>query len=282
MTTIGEIFNKKAVGDGKSRFGVEIELEGVNRDVGRVDGWSQEADGSLRDNGREFVFAGAKTLVESRKAFTELHNAFNRVNLRPKATNLTSTHIHIDIRDLTVQQFLNLVAIIMMVEEDLANASGEDRKTNYFALSTCESDHRLRDLIEVKDDEGLRAFVRNQVRKDVRYSGINFNSIHQHGSLELRYLGGKANPNEVMPWLVFYDNCVKLAKKGLDFEELFRNISIDGTAHIERLIQPNFPLTIENVIEGIRNAQMFILGTVYREISADHNGNGLHNYYMNH
>lgn len=276
---IYEIFGKNKPEDNNCRFGVEIELEGIYNDVGRVQGWNQEHDGSLRDAGREFIFNKPMTLAESEVALGRLKDAFEARGIEPKATNLTSTHIHVDVRDLTVPQFMNFVAIIMMVEEDLANASGEDRKTNYFALSTCESDHRLRDLIRVKTDKDFRNFVHQQVRKDARYSGINFNSIHAHGSLELRYLGGQADPRTVLPWLEFYARAKQVARNELDFEELYRNISIDGTAHLERLIEPNFPLTIDNVIEGIRNAQTFILGTDFIEIGAPDNGNGLQRYF---
>lgn len=277
---IWEIFGKAEPKDEQNRFGVEIELEGIYHNPGMLRDWRQEPDGSLRDAGREFIFKKPMTLGESENALVKLRDTFEGAGIKPKATNLTSTHIHVDVRDLTVPQFLNFVALLMMVEEDLSAASGEDRKTNYFALSTSESDHRLRELIEVTDDDSFKDFVRRQVRNDVRYCGINFNSIWAHGSLELRYLGGQADPRTVLPWLEFYSRVKDIARHDINFEELYRNISIDGTAHLQRLIEPNFPLTVDNVIEGIRNAQTFILGTDYKQIGAPQNGNGLHEYYM--
>lgn len=281
MKTIAEIFGYDLPEDDNTRFGVEIELEGINKNTGHIAGWVQTHDGSLRDNGREFVFNSPKNLTQSKANLKRLQSVFKEINLKPKATNLTSTHIHIDVRDLNVKQFLNMVAIIMMVEDDLAEASGEDRKNNYFALTTSESVHRLQDLIDVKDDNQFKKFVERCIIRDIRYSGINFSSVGQHGSLEIRYLGGQANPENVIPWLEFYTRVKNLSLQDIDFEELYRNISIEGTEHLNRLLEPNFPLTIENVIEGIRNAQTFILGTEYKVISADYNGNGVHDYYEN-
>lgn len=279
MKTIAELYNYNPT-DRPIKFGVEIELEGINRDFGRLPKWNNEFDGSLRDNGREFIFKQPFDLGESELALRELRDAFENNNIKPKATNLTSTHIHIDVRDMNVEQLLNFIAALMVVENDLALASGEDRANNYFALSTSVSDHRKRDLIKVRNDRGFMLFINKQVREDVRYSGINFNSIAEHGSLEIRYLGGQANPMNVMPWLEFYANLKALVMKGIDYDKLFSTISEKGTECVIELFKPNFPLTMDNVIEGIRNAQDFIFKTEYRVLTCDEDGDGLREFYQ--
>lgn len=279
MRKIGEIFNVGMPHNDGFNFGVEIELEGINKHIPNLRHWNQEADGSLRDNGREFIFKQPFSLEKSEVALKELKDMFNEVNVKPKATNLTSTHIHIDVRDLTVQQLLHFVACIMVVEDDLAEASGEDRKNNYFALTTSESDHRKRELMDVRTDEDFKMFIRNQVRTDVRYCGINFNSIHRHGSLEMRYLGGQADPTKVLGWLQFYKRVKQLSVEGIDFEKLFQSISERGTQDAFDLFKPPFQLTQGNVIEGLRNAQDYVFRMAYKIISAPENGNGLADYY---
>lgn len=281
MKKIGDIFNVDMPDNDGINFGVEIELEGIDKAMPRLPNWNQEADGSLRDNGREFIFRKPKSLDESLVALQELEDAFKARNIKPKATNLTSTHIHIDVRDMTVKQLLNFVACLMIVEDDLAEASGEDRKNNYFALTTSESDHRKRELMKVRTDDDFKQFIRNQVRGDVRYCGINFNSIPRHGSLEIRYLGGRDKPTTVMPWLTFYANLKHIAMEGLDFETLFRGISERGLQDVQAMFRPPFELTQGNVIDGLRNAQDFIIQMAYKILSAPENGDGLRNYYMN-
>lgn len=276
--TIAEIFRLGKPNNEGHNFGVEIELENITRHE-RVVGWEQEHDGSLRDNGREFIFNGAADLEKSKKRLEVLHNHFEKLGIKPKASNLTSTHIHIDVRLMTVKELLSFVACLMVVELDLAIASGEDRLHNYFALTTSESDHRLRDLMDVKTDEDFVKFVKLQNDKDVRYCGINFNSIKRHGSLEVRYLGGQADPRNVYPWLEFYKNLKVLACEGLDFQALFQSISERGLDDVKLLFNPNFALTQENVLEGLRNAQDFIFHLEYERINAPRDGNGLATYY---
>lgn len=275
---IEDIFEVRKQGREKNNFGVEIELENIQRPV-RVAGWKQEHDGSLRDNGREFIFDGAKTLGESEKLLAALHKSFQDNDIRPKASNLTSTHIHIDVRDLTVEQLLSFIACLMVIEPDLMAASGVDRQNNYFALSTSESDHRLRDLMQVHDADSLRRFIHRQRVLDARYCGINFNSIHNHGTVEMRYLCGQADPRNVMPWLVFYNNLKDLAQEDVDFQALFTSISERGTQDVIDLFKPNFPLTQEGVLEGLRNAQDFVFHLETVNITAPDDGNGLDEYY---
>ncbi len=278
MNKIYELFNLNKPA-GKVNFGVEIELENITKHIGGLNHWNQEDDGSLRDNGREFIFNSPKNMLKSKLALEELEESFKALGVRPKASNLTSTHIHIDVRDMTVEQVLSFTAALMVVEIDLAKASGADRYNNYFALSTSESDHRKRDLIMVRSDEDFKAFIRKQVRTDVRYCGINFNSIHRYGSLEIRYLGGQAKPTEVMPWLRFYANLKQLVLDGIDYNQLFASVSERGTQEVFDMFKPPFQLTQDNVIEGIRNAQDFIFKTEYRVLTAPENGNGLMDYY---
>jgi len=278
MNTIARLFGKRASLKPHG-FGVEIELEGIDKRVRNIPLWHDEFDGSLRDNGREFIFDGVYDLDDSKKALLQLKDAFKVAGLKPKATNLTSTHIHIDVRNFNVVQLKSFVAAIMMVEHDLALNSGQDRDNNYFALSTSVSDHRKRELVKVRTDEQFKEFIIEQVRRDHRYSGINFNSIHEHGSLEMRYLGGQANPLNVMPWLVFYANLKDLVLKGIDFDALFASVSLRGTKEVEEVFKPPFPLTQGGLLEGIRNAQDFVYSLEYRVLTAEENGNGLAEYF---
>lgn len=278
MKTIQEIFNSEPQGKDKNNFGVEIELENIHLPPNAV-GWRQEADGSLRDNGREYVFRQPETLERSGELLTGLHATFEELRIKPKASNLTSTHIHIDVRDLNVTQFLDFVACLMVVEPDLMNASGKDRQNNYFALSTSESDHRLNDLMKVKCADSLKAFVHRQRVRDNRYSGINFNSLGDYGSLEIRYLSGQADPRNVMPWLEFYNRLKILAKAGIDFQWLFQSISERGLQDVQNTFAPHFPITQDGILEGLRNAQDFVFPLDYEELPFPDNGDGLADFY---
>lgn len=275
---IQRIFGLAEQGDDKDNFGVEIELEGIPHPP-NVQGWRHEHDGSLRDNGREYVFARPSTLEKSAVLLATLNDEFKKRDIKPKASNLTSTHIHIDVRDLNVGQLLDFVACLMVVEPDLMNASGKDRQNNYFAVSTSESDHRLRELMAVKDADSLRKFVHRQRMRDNRYCGINFNPLHNYGSIEIRYLAGQADPRNVYPWLAFYKNLKALAKGGIDFQALFQSISEQGLGGVQRLFEPNFPLTQEGVLEGLRNAQDFVFHLEYKNLPFPDNGDGIADYF---
>lgn len=278
MKTIQEIFELNRQAGDKNNFGVEIELENIDKRV-LVDGWRDEHDGSLRHLGREFVFNNPQNLKASEKLLQGLYDAFKGLGVKPLASNLTSTHIHIDVRDLNVKQLIDFIACILIVEPDLMNASGKDRQNNYFALSTSESEHRLADLMKVKDAKSLKLFVLTQVRKDARYCGINFNSLMRYGSLEIRYLAGQEDPRNVMPWLTFYTHLKDFARHGVNFNELFMTISEHGTATIRQLFEPPFELTQEGLLEGLRNAQDIVYPLVTNNLMCPQDGNGLREFY---
>lgn len=278
MKTIQEIFELNRQAGDKNNFGVEIELENIDKRV-RVDGWRDEHDGSLRHLGREFVFSNPQNLKSSEKLLQGLYDTFKELGVKPSASNLTSTHIHIDVRDLNVKQLIDFIACILVVEPDLMNASGKDRQNNYFALSTSESEHRLADLMKVKDANTLKHFVLLQVRKDVRYCGINFNSLMRYGSLEIRYLAGQEDPRNVMPWLTFYAHLKDFARHGVNFNELFETVSEHGTATIRQLFEPPFELTQEGLLEGLRNAQDIVYPLATNNLMCPQDGNGLREFY---
>lgn len=281
MKTIEQIFferNTVAV-DAPCLFGVELELEGIDKRFDTPRQWRAEGDGSLRDNGVEFVMRQPMTVLDCHKALRDLKAEFDNKRIRPKLTNLASSHIHIDVRNMTVPQLLDFVALLMIVEKDLAISSGPDRYQNYFALGTTESDHRQRELIDVRTDKDFARFI-NKIRMgDYRYAGINFESIRRYGSLEIRYLGAQPEVTTVTPWLKFYKNLKELAMKGVDFHRIFESVSIDGLDYVQQLLKPHFPLVAGNVLEGIRNAQDFVFKLEYRFLPAPENGDGLNDFY---
>ncbi len=279
--TIGEMFRKKGFPD-PDVFGVELELENIQQFHRAPDMWRAEHDGSLRDNGMEFVIRQPETIGELTKSLAALKKFFKDSGTKPKASNLTSTHIHINVTDLNLEQFVDFVAIVMMFEKDLAINSGEDRYNNYFALGSSNADLLPRRLEEVKDEESFVEFVKWVGQSDYRYSGINFDSIRRYGSLEIRYLGGQANPMDVLPWLSFYKRIKTYVRKGkVDFKTLYQNVSGLGLKEIKLLFAPPFPLDFDNMVEGIRCSQNLALGIHHVHTGAPRNGDGVNDYFKN-
>ncbi|AUR99148.1 hypothetical protein NVP1262O_62 [Vibrio phage 1.262.O._10N.286.51.A9] len=255
-------------------FGIELELEGIYTYDICTHLWNEEHDHSLRDMGREYVIKKPSTLEQSKHALRSLGEAFHHYEMKPKETNLASTHIHINVGDMTRKQFIDFVALLMVFEVSIAKNAGLDRYNNYFALGTRESDHCLIELMKVGSDADLKRFLLRINQMDYRYSGINFASVTKFGSLELRFLGAKPNPMDVFPWLEFYQQLREMAMVGVDwtFLEVFSDGLID--IFIEQFKLP-FDVVYEDILVGIRNAQNLSYNTFHTHLNYPDDLNGV-------
>lgn len=246
-------------------FGVELELE-YNNNPAASNEWRMEHDGSLRVGGIEYVMRQPYSLDESIVALNNLHNKFKDVGNKPKATNLASSHIHINVAHLSFEEFKNLVALIMLFEPHIGKNGGQDRWLNYFAVSTQEGGLPLRELIKCTNEDDFVRFIRTTAQRDWRYSGINFVSVRKYGSLEIRYLGANPDPRDVIPWLRFYDTLRTYAQGEIMWHKIFEVASGGDLNILKDVFQCPFDIDQEDLISGVRSAQDLVF-PVYQERS---------------
>jgi hypothetical protein len=188
--------------------GIEVEVERVFRTGGILALndtylWSNIEDGSLRNNGREFVSIPVKG-INIQFAINQLHSTLTKEKscIGHEFTDRTSVHVHMNVRDLTCKQLMNLILTYLVVEPLLYEFVGGDRAKNIFCVPLTQSS-MLRDLakmfyrLESKNDAALLdMFGRWQ-----KYTGLNLTPVTNYGTIEYRHMCGTCDETVLSQWL---------------------------------------------------------------------------------
>lgn len=191
-------------------FGVEIEVELKSPWCDeKVAGWNQVEDGSLKHNGKEFVFSKP---VEFKEALVNINTLFATIKKTNNAildTGRAGVHVHVNIGDLTVKQFTNFMCLCVTYEKLLANYCGELRTGNLFCLTTDEAEYPLEVLYDaLKNDRFGRLHT-----DDIRYAFINLKAVPQYGSIEFRGMRSDGDEAALAGWLTILSSLKAKARK---------------------------------------------------------------------
>lgn len=161
------------------RYGIEIEVENLPEPFNIENGECKE-DGSLRNNGREYVSTILPD-VDSAKAW---HNEVVRKCVISGAdfNKRCGTHIHMDFQNTTKQTRRNFLEKYLLIERKLM-ALMPDRKHSNFCLPLLDYDG---DIVILRDYlAGRTQFLRDRGSK---YAALNFRPMLTQGSIEFRML----------------------------------------------------------------------------------------------
>ena len=182
--------------------GIEIEIEKVPIHK-HIAGWEPVPDGSLRNDGIEYVSVPVrgqnihyllhKLLTESKKEGAEF-------------TERTSNHIHLNVRRMTVEQLVTLLITYVVVEQSMyryIKHMGFDRHRNIFCVPLSESQHYLGlpyliYLLKQNDISGVVDVCAHMWKK---YSGLNLLPIMTQGTIEFRQLPGTFEIDFILDWI---------------------------------------------------------------------------------
>ncbi len=193
--------------------GVEIEVEkyrGVE-DVGIQDAywqdlfWVEHEDGSLRNNGREFVTRLGMTADMLPEAVTHLVKVIHtRANGKAEVNARTGLHVHINVSDLTVYELCNLLLIYALVEPLIFEVSGSREQSifcvpwefNRFTLG-----HVIQNLGRNCVENGYAGDRAFRWRNYSKYCGLNISTVETYGTVEFRMHHGTLDPKVIIRWV---------------------------------------------------------------------------------
>jgi len=250
------------------KFGVELELEGRNVALADVAtrGWNRHQDGSLRGESVEYTTAGGKDHEETKKLVVELFDKFDKHKVKIKDSIRTSTHVHLNFSDRPVKQALNFFCLFTVLEEVLQYYSGEDRKGNFFCISSREAEG----IVGVLLDGVRKCSLMNFAGDRYKYSACNLSTLFKFGTLEIRTMKGATSADQINKWLdVINDLYEYSCKKMKSPVELVTDLSMLGAERFMRKIfkpenyeelMKHFPAiqTLQySLMEGARLIQLF-------------------------
>jgi len=211
--TIGQYSKNKDIPNitAGSLAGIEFEIEKCDthhlvdqypREAARIFNslWNITHDGSLRNNGLEFI---TKPLSGNNLSFAlqMLDNYTKAVYPECRPSGRTGIHVHVNALDINTAQLFAWISLYQIFEKQLYRLSG-GRDKNLFCLPTWAWDGNIKSAIQyfvLRKDDGVSAA--NQLAgQGLKYAGLNTRTLQEHGTLEFRQMHTTRDMAKIAQW----------------------------------------------------------------------------------
>lgn len=226
--------------------GLEVEVENVvvrHTYAAGKNFWDAKGDGSLRNNGMEFVSYPVMTdsLVTCVESFYS--------NIPPQFTfgQRTSLHVHVNVRDLSWDQFRTFLLAYCLTESVFFDVAGPDRAGGIFCVPILETQYPTR-IIGKIGTSGT-----NLIPTWEKYSALNLFRLRDLGTVEFRHLGGTRDKSRVWLWLKLI-NCLSKFARSVDSKDFFNLINDYPAETILSRIFDNITIQPTVLAKPVRNA----------------------------
>lgn len=181
--------------------GMECEIESVSGITQPIAYWDNTNDGSLRNNGVEFISHPLMrgNLIEG---FKNLHASIKYHNKNEAFSPRTSIHVHVNCRSLSIDQLKSLLLFYALYEEFFFAMVKPERKHNIHCVP----------LSQTYLSSRYSQRVDHLVNKWHKYTAFNMLPIKTLGTVEFRHMHGTADVELVSQWLKTLENLWLLAK----------------------------------------------------------------------
>ena len=196
-------------------IGIEVEVERVADKICSDEcpaGWTITEDGSLRNNGLEFV---SKPFM-SKYVHSMVLRLAEYLPSSCEFSSRTSVHVHFNVLDMTVDELKTAMALYVVFERSLFDFVGKDRDQNIY----CQPVYNLYNA--------HKAF-RINVPKWGKYSAMNLNSIQEKGTVEFRHMYGNCDADLLTTWVDLITRVFDFAR-GKKFEETVDSLQALSTS----------------------------------------------------
>lgn len=248
--------------------GLELEIEGRNlpndpilagltsSKSGRS--WLSITDGSLRGGGREFVLDGPIYTSELRQMIDGLYERIANNRGLIDNSNRCSTHVHVNVSDLKVNQINSAIALWVTFQTALIRWHGIERVSNHFCLSTRDEES----MIEAWADFLINGqHPQRGYRDNVKYTALNIIPIWSQGSLEFRAGGPPDDKDKVVWWAKICNAIVRYAaehyQNPYDYGHALSEQGPEGVLRSVLEFANLGPQTTDNIYKELTSHEMF-------------------------
>lgn len=173
--------------ESKEKIGIEVEVENI-RAVNHLNKvWQSKNDGSLRNNGIEFV----SRPIYACDAPAVLHDLMvESLGADYCFSPRTSVHIHLDMQEQEGEDAINLLMLYTMFERLFYKFVGRGRIKNIYCVPLTETQ-----LIQNTVVQGLRP------DRWSKYTGLNLKTLESYGTIEFRHMHGTPDVRKLCVWI---------------------------------------------------------------------------------
>lgn len=212
-------------------IGVEVELENAAHIQRGFIGWEAHRDGSLRNNGMEFIFDGP---VGGKEAYDRLIN-FQQIienplvnrGVMPICAVRSSVHVHVNVNDLTPQQIGSMLGLYIVFETPIFKTFAPERAAgNHFCRPFKDCLEMSQVFYWLKRDWSTFENNINSPRIG-RYCALNLKAMFKFGSIEFRHHGGEWRSDKLIQWINTCLSFKRAAHLNINFvNDFFKNSAI--------------------------------------------------------
>ena len=202
-------------------IGLEVELERCEnmRESELPAQWVAERDGSLRNNGREYKFSQPLFGEDIIYALESLEVMCK--DCKPVVTDRCSLHVHLNIKDLSPDELLNLILLYSVCEPAFFSKVAPNRRDNFYCRPLNITDDYLSTINYMfktyitgsSDYFNFRNRVNSRQSDGLKYSALNVNPISTFGSLEFRHHQGTYKAFEILQWVNYILKLKRISKE---------------------------------------------------------------------
>ena len=172
-------------------------------------GWEYDWDGSLNYGGIEFK----SPILSKASGFKEIKRMTDWLARRnARIDKSCGLHVHHNAHDLTKSDILRIVKSWEANQKQINKLLAPSRARNNWCLPWTKME--IREL-EIEFEDDLEDYYDRE-----RYKAINIESLHTHGTIEIRQHEGTIDFEEIRSWIIFgqsfIENVAKKRKKMLN------------------------------------------------------------------
>lgn len=206
-------------------IGIEVEVENVpNAHHEQFKFWKKIVDGSLRNNGYEYVSPPLRgKLIEA--ALLELDSHLKGMNPHYEFSDRTSVHIHMNVRHLTPEQLVMFLITYIALEplffKYTEKVPNSQREENNYCVPVNASKYHLHIPTYLGKflAEGDVKYIHYLVNDWRKYTAFNLRPIAETngpngplGTVEFRHMGGNCDIAYIIGWINMIQSLRKYVK----------------------------------------------------------------------
>ena len=236
-------------------FGIEVEVENLGieatasiQTISSSHYWTSTKDGSLRNNGYEFVsypLKGSEVGYALKFLFATLptYTDFN---------DRAGIHVHVNCLEFSVNTIRKILLTYLLFEDYFFSMTKKNRKNSIFCVP-------IRESVSIND----YLFLERKAQGTLKYSALNILPLWDQGTIEFRHLHSTNDIELLERWFKSIDRLVNFCNENQEpFDTFISNIlgvkNIDhlGSSIFGDLWVNEYQLTL-SVLDGQDLVQMF-------------------------
>jgi len=268
-------------------LGMEIEVENCSLEMQAhpflpSSIWSGIPDGSLRNDGMEFVSRAMppKSLCA---ALCVMDNWLKLYAKDADSSWRTSIHVHCNVRGIDEHGLARFIVLYLMFENSLFNYAGAARKKSVFCVPLLESNITMEAITGLWKEtlKGQGYHPQNLLEYWDKYSALGINQLAKYGTLEFRHMPGDRDIPKLFGWIHLINQLFE-ASQTISTEKLNDTIlKINTLSHYGQFREEVFkeyspllstPTFTDDLAQGVLRIKEHLFYTPIRNLVKPKNG----------